>query len=149
MKRFALALAVTICAASSLAGQPAPRTVEIGVDDGMKYSLATINAKPGETIRIVLKSTSTLPKLALAHNLVILQKGTNAKAFVEAGVSSRETDFIAPKLKDKVIAATPMAGPGETVEVSVTVPKVAGKYDFVCTFPGHYNLGMKGVLIVG
>jgi len=24
----------------------------------------------------------------------------------------------------------------------------AGRYDFLCTFPGHFAVGMKGVLVV-
>ena len=36
----------------------------------------------------------------------------------------------------------------ETVEVTFTVPAKPGKYEFICTFPGHYTLGMKGVLTV-
>jgi azurin len=51
-------------------------------------------------------------------------------------------------MKSKVIAATKLAGNGETVEVTFDVPKVAGNYDFVCSFPGHYLGGMRGVLTV-
>jgi uncharacterized cupredoxin-like copper-binding protein len=29
------------------------------------------------------------------------------------------------------------------------VPAVAGKYDFICTFPGHFAAGMRGTLVVG
>jgi azurin len=130
------------------AGQKSARTVEVGVNDTMKYSVTTITAKPGETLRIVIKSTSTVAKIALAHNLVILKPGTNAKEFLEAGAAMREHDFIAPQMKDRVIAATPMAGPGETVEVTFTVPEKPGSYEFICTFTGHYRLGMKGTLVV-
>lgn len=130
------------------AGQDGARTVEVGVNDTMKYSVTTIAVKPGETIRIVLKSTSTLPKLALAHNLVILKQGTNVRKFVEAGAAARAHDFIAPAMKDRVLAATPMAGPGETVEVTFTAPQKPGSYEFICTFTGHYALGMKGTLVV-
>jgi azurin len=46
------------------------------------------------------------------------------------------------------LAATQLAGNGETVEVSFDAPKTAGRYDFVCSFPGHYLAGMRGVLVV-
>jgi uncharacterized cupredoxin-like copper-binding protein len=42
----------------------------------------------------------------------------------------------------------PLAGPGETVQVFFTAPAKPGRYPFVCTFAGHYQLGMKGTLIV-
>ena len=128
-------------------GVPA-RTVTIGVDDSMKYSVTAITAKPGETLRVVVKSTSTLPKLAMAHNFVLLAAGTNAAALVKEGQTSRDTDFIPPSQKGKVLAMSALAGPAETVEVTFTVPAKRGKYEFICTFPGHYTLGMKGVLTV-
>ena len=49
-------------------------------------------------------STSTLPKPAMAHNFVLLGRGTDAAALVKAGRNSRETDFIPPAQKDKVLA---------------------------------------------
>lgn len=124
------------------------RTITIGVDDSMKFSVTAITAAPGETLKIVVKSTGTMPKMAMAHNVVLLALGTKPDAFVKAGAMSRETDFIAPAEKSKVIAATPLAGAGETVEVTFRVPDKKGVYPFVCTFPGHYALGMKGTLTV-
>ena len=50
--------------------------------------------------------------------------------------------------KDSIIANTALAGPGETVEVTFKVPAKAGSYNFLCSFPGHYALGMRGKLIV-
>jgi uncharacterized cupredoxin-like copper-binding protein len=47
-----------------------------------------------------------------------------------------------------VIAKTPFAGPGETVQAVFTVPAKPGKYPFICTFAGHYQAGMKGTLVV-
>jgi hypothetical protein len=38
-----------------------------------------------------------------------------------AGATHRTTDFIAPETKSQVLAATPFAGPGETVDVTFTV----------------------------
>jgi azurin len=137
---------LTVAALQSQAGSA--RTVTIGIDDSMKYSITAITAKPGETLRVVLVSTSTMPKLAMAHNFVLLARGTDAAALVKAGRNSRETDFIPPAQKDKVLAMTPLAGPDETVEVTFTVPAQKGKYEFICTFPGHYTLNMKGVLTV-
>ena len=124
------------------------RTITIGVDDSMKYSVTAITAAPGETLKIVVKSTGSMPKLAMAHNFVLLQLGTKADVFVKAGAMHRETDFIAPADKGKVIAATALAGAGETVEVTFTVPQAKGVYPYVCTFPGHFALGMKGTLTV-
>jgi azurin len=131
-----------------LAAQAGPRTIVIVSSDDMKYDKTTIEAKPGEEIRIRLTPKGTMPKIAMAHNVVVLKLGTDAAAFVNAGIAARPTDFIAPDKKAQVIAATKLAGNGETVEITFKVPAVAGRYPYVCTFPGHFASGMKGTLVV-
>jgi len=123
------------------------RTVELTGDDKMKYNVAELTAKPGETLRIVLKNVGTMPKMAMAHNFVLLKLGTDQVEFTKAAFNARDTDFIPAAMKDAVIGHTATAGPGETVEVTLKVPAKAGSYPFLCSFPGHFALGMKGTLV--
>ena len=51
--------------------------------------------------------------------------------------------------KDRILAATKLLGPKERDTVTFTAPAAPGRYEFVCSFPGHYQVGMRGVLIVG
>ena len=126
----------------------AARTIEMTGGDDMKFSLQKIQAKPGETLRIVLKSVGTLPKVAMAHNVVVLRLGADPTEFNKQAMTARATDFVPPALKDQVVAATALAGPGETVEVTFKVPAKAGTYPYMCTFPGHFQAGMRGDLVV-
>lgn len=145
MRLLTVLFALLVAAAHPFAQE---RTITIGVDDTMKYSVTSITAAPGEKLKVVLKSTSTMPRLAMAHNFVLLQAGTKVEPFLKAGAGNRDADFIAPAERSKVIAATAMLGPGETAEVSFTVPAQRGTYPFICTFTGHYAMGMKGTLTV-
>jgi uncharacterized cupredoxin-like copper-binding protein len=43
--------------------------------------------------------------------------------------------------------STPQIAGGKTVNLTITFPK-AGKYEYLCTVPGHAQNGMKGVLKV-
>lgn len=124
------------------------RTIEIRGTDRMKFDVTEINAAPGETIRIVFTTVSKLPKMAMAHNVVILKGDTDVEAFANASAMARDNDYIAPDMEDQIVAATPLAGGGETVEVTFTVPKETGDYTYICSFPGHFLAGMKGVLTV-
>jgi azurin len=135
--------------AQTPAAKPAagPRAITIGANDQMKFEPVTIQAKPGEKLRVVLKPMGTMPKIAMSHNFVILKPGANEATFAEASAMARP-DFIAPALKSQVLVATPLAGNGETVSAEFAVPAKPGKYTFICTFPGHYAAGMKGVLVV-
>ena len=142
-------VAAGVLLVTSLAhGQAKPRIVDITGNDQMKFSLATIAAKPGETLRIRLKSIGTLPKVAMGHNFVVLAKGTDAAAFANAAASAYSTGYIPPAMKDKVLATTTVVGPGETAELIFKVPTAPGSYTFLCSFPGHFVAGMKGLLVV-
>jgi azurin len=148
----ARSLACAVLALSTLAPvqarQAAPRVVQIDVGDHMKFSVAAITARPGEMLKVVLKGVGQMPKVAMGHNFVLLKKGADPKKFVDASMNARDTEFIAPAVKDQVLAATRLVGPGETAETTFAAPKQPGDYLYLCSFPGHYALGMKGILTV-
>jgi azurin len=146
MNAFRIALPAVI-ALGLAADASAQRTVELAVTDDLRYSQNTVTAQPGESLRIVVRVTSRMPKFQRAHNFVLLAPGTDPGAFANEGATHRDTDFIAPALAGKVLAKTSMAGNGETVEVTLTVPG-PGTYPFICTFPGHSMAGMAGTLVV-
>lgn len=123
------------------------RTVEIVGTEDMKFSLANIAAKPGEQLLVRLTAKGAMPKIAMAHNFVLLNKGVNAAEFATAAMNARATDFVPADKKADILANTTLAGAGETVEVTFKVP-AAGVYTFLCSFPGHFQAGMKGTLTV-
>ena len=124
------------------------RTIDIVATDDMKYNLNAITAHPGEKLRIRLVSKGVIPKVAMAHNVVVLHLDTDIEALLKEGGPYRENDFIPPAMMKFVIAKTAFAGPGERVQVTFTVPEAPGDYPFLCTFAGHYQGGMKGTLTV-
>ena len=124
------------------------RTIELTGGDDMKFNLTKLEAKPGETLHVVLKSTGTIPKVAMGHNFVLLKLGSDVAEFVKASMTAAATEYVPADQKAQVVASTKLAGPGETVEVTFKVPAKAGSYPYMCTFPGHYAAGMKGELVV-
>lgn len=147
MRSGCAAALVTLGAAAAAQAQ-APRVIAITGTDAMKYSVTAITAKPGEKLTVKLTGQGAMPKVAMAHNFVLLALKADVTAFVNAGVTARATDYIAPAMKAQVLAHSPLAGNGETVEVTFDAPKAPGVYTFICTFPGHFQAGMKGTLTV-
>lgn len=125
-----------------------PRVIEMKGTDNMKFDVTQIDAQPGETIKIVLTTISRIPKQAMAHNVVVLDAGVDMRAFVNESAKASANKYVAPELEDQVLAYTDLAGGGETVDVTFTLPNTPGDYEYVCSFPGHYYGGMKGVITV-
>ena len=125
----------------------AARTVEISANDTMKYSVAMLEAKAGEQLKVVFTNAGTLPKEAMGHNWVLLKAGTDAAAFAAAAATAKDTDYIPASMADKVLAKVDLLGPKKSGEAVFTVP-AAGEYVFLCTFPAHFMIGMKGTLVV-
>jgi azurin len=133
--------------ASAPARAADPTVVEVSVGDNMRFVPAAMEAKPGERLRVVLKAVGKIA--ALGHNFVLLKRGVDPRSLVEmASTATKETGSMPPAVSDRVIAASALARSGETAEVSFDAPAQPGEYVFVCTFPGHFNLGMKGLLTV-
>lgn len=139
-------VAATVFTAAAQA--PRARTVELEVGDNMRFVPAVIEARPGERLRVVLKGVGKIPRESMAHNFVLLRKGTNPRSFAERATPSRETLAVSAAAKTQALAVTEFVGPGQTAEVSFEAPAQSGEYPFLCTFPGHVNLGMRGQLVV-
>jgi azurin len=151
LRLFPLAVIAALVAASAapaLAAAKAgePRVIEITGNDQMKFSLATMEAKAGEDLKVVFTNIGTLPKEAMGHNWVLLKAGTDVTAFATAAMTAKATDYIPAGMKDKVIAHSAVLGPKQKAEVTFKAP-AAGTYAYICSFPGHYMI-MKGTLTV-
>jgi azurin len=138
-------LALLLIVPASRAGDAAPVVIHAG--DQMKFDVTTLQAAPGQKITITLTNNGTLPKVAMAHNWVLLKAGTDVSAFAAAGMTHQETGYLPPEMAASVIAGTKLLGPGESDTITFTAP-AAGVYDYICTFPGHALAGMRGTLTV-
>jgi len=138
---------LVLSALAAFADPPA-RLIRITAQETLQWDVPEIVAKPGERLRVALTAQGAMPKMAMAHNFVLLDLGTDVKAFLNAGASMPASEYIAPEMRSKVLVSTPFAGAGESVYASFTAPAKPGKYPYICTFPGHYSGGMRGSLKV-
>jgi len=128
----------------------ASRVVNIrgGVGNTMTFDVTSITAAPGEALKVVLTNAGTLPKEVMGHNWILLAAGNDPVAFAAAGAAEPENGYIPTKLKAKIVAYIALLGPGETGEVTFNAPTEPGEYPFLCAFPAHCLVGMRGVLVV-
>ena len=138
----------TSSTATAAAAPAGPRTVEITAGDNMKYSLTAIEAKPGEQITVILTNIGTQPKEVMGHNWILLKAGSDSEAFDKAAAQAKATDYFPTALADQVLAHIELLGPRKSGEVTFNAPTTPGEYPFLCSYPAHFQVGMKGVLTV-
>jgi azurin len=144
----ATSAAATAANASSATRPTTGRVLAITANDAMKFNVTEIHARPGEALAVTLTNEGTAPKFSMGHNWVLLAADTDLNAFASDAATAAATEYIPASFKDRVLAATKLLGPKEADTVLFYAPKVPGRYPFICAFPGHMQVGMKGELIV-
>lgn len=108
----------------------------------MAYEPKRLEVAPGAMVTIKLVNTAAAE--AMIHNFVVINFGKQDEVSQAGLAAGPDKDYIPEN--DNIIAHTPLAHPGETVEVQFKAPMETGTYQFICTYPGHTT--MKGVLLV-
>jgi plastocyanin len=100
---------------------------------------ARISVKTGRRVRLRFVNDGTLP-----HNVALPRSEDELDAIATAAYQAGETGYIPAAYRDKLLAYTSLASPGQAVEAEFVVPP-PGEYTYVCLFPGHSN-SMLGTL---
>lgn len=115
------------------------------VREQMLFDRKEFTVPAGKRVKIVFENTDSMP-----HNIVIGKPGSLERMGAEADKMLKDPGAMdrgyVPGIPE-VIASMGMVFPGQTEVLDFTAPKQSGKYDFVCTFPGHWRI-MKGVMTV-
>jgi uncharacterized cupredoxin-like copper-binding protein len=113
--------------------QQVTRTVNVDMTDNMRFTPASIDVKQGETIRFKVKNSGQVK-----HEFVL---GTEQELKEHYQVMLKN-----PEMEHEDPQMITLAG-GKTGEVIWQFTK-AGKVNFACLQPGHYDAGMKGAVTV-
>ncbi|MES2510004.1 MAG: cupredoxin family protein [Pseudomonadota bacterium] len=109
------------------------RTITMDMADTMRFSVPKVTAKQGETIRFVVKNSGKVK-----HEMVL---GTEKELKEHYEVMKKNPEM------EHADANMVTVAPGKTGEIIWQFTK-AGKIDFACLQPGHYDAGMKGFVTV-
>ena len=147
-KGFSLGLAFALLSAVSLAAQEATTSIELSGNDAMKFNVTSFTVKPGGVVHVSLRNVGTLPKAVMGHNWILLKAEKHGVAYSAAASNAKDEDYQPKALADDVIASIGLLGARQNGEVTFTAPTVAGNYVYLCSFPGHFQAGMRGVMTV-
>ena len=98
-----------------------------------------ITVTPGAVVRIRYVNESNF-----THNMVILRNEDDIDTVGAASFQAAETGFVPMQYKSRMIAYSPLAAAGQTVEFTFEAP-APGEYPFACFVDGHFNM-MVGTL---
>jgi uncharacterized protein len=115
------------------------------INQKMAYDKTLLRAEAGQTIEIRLNNADQMP-----HNLVVIQPGSlpNFGKVVDAFLKHPDAAKMNYVPNSRyVLAATDMLEPGASGTIIFELPDVPGRYPFVCTFPGHWQM-MRGEILV-
>jgi putative heme-binding domain-containing protein len=109
----------------------------------MKYDRTKFAVEPGMKVRIEFSNPD-----AMDHNLMVLQPDSAEEVAMAAmllgadGVKKSWTPD-----SPKIIAHSKTLSVGQSENIEFTAPEAIGLYDYICTYPGHWQL-MRGMMHV-
>jgi azurin len=128
-----------------------PKEVTVQADDKMRYDMTAFEVSPGQKVVVTFKNIGTTPKFSMGHNFVLLDRSITSaniqSAFLDKASTEAAHDYVPPGAKE-VLAHSKLLGPAETEVVTFNAPYIPGEYLYVCSFPGHYSQGTKGIMTV-
>jgi len=116
------------------------------VREQMRYDTPRLVVEAGKPFEIIFENLDFM-----SHNLLIVKPNTREKiGLAAAAMKPEDVDsegrIYVPASPD-VLAATKMLQTGEKETLQLTAPSAEGECEYVCTFPGHYQV-MRGQLVV-
>ncbi len=109
------------------------RTIMVTMFDTMRYSPANITVKQNETIKFIVRNSGKIK-----HELVL---GTEKELKEHYELMKKNPEM--EHADENMVTVLP----GTSGEIIWHFTK-AGKIDFACLIPGHYDAGMKGIVTV-
>jgi azurin len=109
-----------------------------------QFNTAVLELAAGEDIVLIFHNGAK----TTAHNWLLVSGDDYAATEVNtAGMASGAGAGYIPDDPRIIAHTTGLVKGGQSESVAFTAP-AAGRYVYLCSFPGHFELGMKGVLTV-
>jgi azurin len=116
------------------------------VREQMRYDTPRLVVEAGKPFEITFENTDMM-----AHNLTIVVPGARKRVGEAAmkmkgdALDDRGRAYV--PVSSDILAATKMLESGQREKLKVTAPDVEGDYEYVCTYPDHWQV-MWGKLVV-
>jgi uncharacterized cupredoxin-like copper-binding protein len=124
---------------SGLRAMAVDRMIVIRMDDKMRFYPDRFDVKAGETVKLLVKNEGSLP-----HELVL---GSDSEIAEHAIEMKKHRGHHHHHVHDSKMVAIGLEPSKESMLI-VRFEK-AGQIQMACLVPGHYEAGMRGLVMVG
>lgn len=124
---------------------PDARSITLKVAENLSYETKEIRVRARESIAFTLENPDVVP-----HNWALAKPGSLQRVGELANKLIADPEAFARQYvpeSDDVLCYTDIVNPGQSQTIFFEAPVKAGRYPFLCTFPGHWMI-MNGELIV-
>lgn len=112
---------------------PGPLTADVLATPDAQFDPSTISAPGGTQITLNLINDTVIE-----HDIVLVGEVFDLESELNRALADN------PDLR---LAATELISPGETGSITITLDE-PGEYQYFCSVPSHFALGMRGILTV-
>lgn len=118
------------------------------VREQMRYDITQLVVEAGKPFEIILENLDAMP-----HNLVVVKPGQRQKvsesvqALVPTKLDKKGRAYV-PENDANVLGATKLVEAGQKETIKMTAPAEPGDYEYVCTFPGHWQIMWGKIAVV-
>jgi azurin len=124
--------------------------ITISSSDTMTYDTRSVTVPAScEEFTVNFQHKGRMPKTGMGHNWV-LTKSSNVAEVAKAGVAAGADNNFTVQGDERIIAATPLLGGGESATVKFKTSSLSKDeaYTYFCSYPGHWAM-MRGTLKLG
>ena len=107
--------------------------VILNSNDQMKFDKKIIRVNSNQKVTLTLNHNGRFPAISMGHNFVLIKKDVDVNEYALRAAGARNY--------------TKMLGGGESDTITFDAPE-PGKYVFICSFPGHYQLMMGEFIVI-
>lgn len=115
------------------------------IKEQMRYDRTEFTVTPGMKVRLIFFNPD-----AMDHNMIMVEPGAAAQVALAAAKLETTGEGVEKQWRpdsDQILFASKLLARDEKQIIEFVAPSMPGRYDYICTFPGHWQL-MRGVMIV-
>lgn len=137
-----------ILGASCAQKEEEPLEIYMEANENFEFVPNEFSVNRGQPVHLVFYNKAMQANTEIKHNLVVIRPDVEVDQMLSLGLEEEGSNYIPESYQSVIVFQSDMLVPNSEERISFNAPLLKGRYPFICTFPGHCGLGMKGIMNV-